>query len=223
MGGRMQLVRDPGLRVEGIGPVVPQHRLHRARALGRLNLRQHGGRDYVRGHVPQPNCLVIAATGQGPAIRGERYRTDPIAVPLQDGRGLSGSDIPKANGIVRTATGHDSAIQRRCHRKDFALVLQDIQQLSRADIPEPDRPVRTANLELPHVQGAARAQVPQQNQARCTPASYSRAIRRVRYRYYFSPPPFRCLQDRLDMARIRIPEPNRPGSSFYAGKNAAIG
>ena len=75
------------------------------------------------GHVPQPHRAILAAAGQGRAVRAERHREDRAGVAGERAADLpAGGHVPQPHRAVVAAAGQGRAVRAERHRVHLAGV-----------------------------------------------------------------------------------------------------
>src|SRR5215831_17127838 len=93
------------------------------------------------GDVPQPHRVIVAAAGQGLAVRAERHRADYVGMA---GEGLAdraaGGYIPQPDCGIVAAAGQGLAVRAERHRADLAGVAGEglADRAAGGHAPQPD-------------------------------------------------------------------------------------
>ena len=68
------------------------------------------------GYVPEAGSFVFAGSGESATIRTERRSTNEIAVTVEAGQRLTGSDIPESDSVILAGNGESLAIRAERRR-----------------------------------------------------------------------------------------------------------
>src|SRR5579859_2389743 len=89
-------------------------------------------------HIPQPDRLIIAATGQQGGIWAEGHRTDQVGMALQRAQALTGVHIPQFDDVVARTAGEQHITRAEDSTDQVGMALQLVQALIGAYIPQLD-------------------------------------------------------------------------------------